>query len=110
MWQAANPESYVTPQVNVNGTRNTDPGTVEDADSPLMPFASDHSGHMHTAQTIRQIKSLGYTYPEIKDWTLSPMELTVSINQTVESLYGNTDFWIPPKEDLSHVDGEMMVV
>jgi hypothetical protein len=40
----------------------------EDAKIPLIPFRKDQYGNYHTAQTIWNPESLGYTYPETQRW------------------------------------------
>ena len=99
LWQAVYPESYVTPQINFKGTIYTTPGTVEDATTPLMPFARNEDGEMHTARTVRHISDLGYPYPGLRDWEMSPEELIVAVNASVTAMYGNAALWGPPPGD-----------
>ena len=92
------PDSYVVPQVNANGTISTAAGTLEDMDSPLMPFARDNAGGMHTARTVRTTSSLGYVYPELHHPDLTPAELATKVSELVEDLYGNRDLWGPSED------------
>jgi tyrosinase len=85
--------------VNQHGTISTAPGTIEDVSSPLLPFARDHSGNMHTAATVRHIKSLGYTYPELLDWTMTTEDLALSVNATITKLYGNSALYVGLPEE-----------
>jgi tyrosinase len=87
------PESYVVPEVNHNGTRSTAPGTIEDLDSPLMPFAFDDTGVMHTAQTVQHTHLLGYSYAELQHLHLTADELAAQTFMTVQQLYGNETLW-----------------
>lgn len=56
------------------------------ASSPLKPFF-DSSGNFHTSTSITHIKTFGYTYPEINDWSLSPEELSTYVRTQVNRLY-----------------------
>jgi len=88
-------ESYVVPEPNDNGTRSTAPGTIEDINSPLMPFAFDEKGTLHTARSVQHTSSLGYTYAELQHPDLTPSELAKRVLQTVEDFYGNRELWGP---------------
>jgi tyrosinase len=87
------PGSYVVPEVNYNGTRSTAPGTIEDLDSPLMPFAADESGVIHNARTVQHTHSLGYSYVELQHLHLNATELATKARETIEQLYGNSTLW-----------------
>lgn len=52
----------------------------------LTPFHID-DGKFHTAETVRYIKSFGYTYPEIQDWSVEPEELQRRVRQQINELY-----------------------
>ena len=80
--------------MNLNGTMSTAAGTIEDIDSPLMPFAFHDSATLHTARTVQNTSSLGYAYSELHHPDLTPAELSEKMLETVESLYGNRDLWI----------------
>ena len=86
LWQAIYPRSYVVPQINRVGNYITDPGTVETNETALYPFRK--SGNtFHTSQDVREISSLGYTYPEIRDVGLDPTELSAEVRAIVRALY-----------------------
>lgn len=56
------------------------------ASSPLKPFFNNN-GDFHTSTSITNIKTFGYTYPEIDDWSLSPEALSTYVRTQVNRLY-----------------------
>ncbi|KAF9872158.1 tyrosinase [Colletotrichum karsti] len=58
------------------------------ADSPLKPFYRDTSGNFHTGRTVSDIKTFGYSYPEISDWNQTPDALAKQVTVSVNRLYG----------------------
>lgn len=88
MWQAIYPNQYVTAQVNNYGTYTESGGTREDQNTNLTPFTSNTAGTTFwTSTTSRQLKSWGYTYPEIQDWNQTPAQLQANVRQSVNRLY-----------------------
>lgn len=88
MWQAIYPDQYVTPQVNNYGTFTEGGGTLEDQNTNLTPFTSTTNGSAFwTAANSRDLKSFGYTYPEIQDWNQTPAQLQASVRTAVNNLY-----------------------
>lgn len=86
IWSAINPDSYVIPLKNDQGTFAQPAGTVEDINTPLLPFRNEGSG-FHTSATVRDMKSFGYSYPEIVDWGVSATELASNVRTEVNKLY-----------------------
>ncbi|RDI89614.1 hypothetical protein Vi05172_g503 [Venturia inaequalis] len=86
MWSAINPGSYVIPLKNDQGTFAQPTGTVEDINTPLLPFRSQGS-EFHTSATVRDMKDFGYSYPEIVDWEVSATELASNVRTAVNRLY-----------------------
>ncbi|KAK2880013.1 hypothetical protein FQN49_000648 [Arthroderma sp. PD_2] len=86
IWQALYPDSYVKPVPNRGGSYVTEPGTVEDGNSPLYPFHVNDNTH-YTANTARYTKTFGYTYPEIQDWGVSKADLQKNVRRRVNELY-----------------------
>ena len=85
IWSAINPDSYVIPLKNDAGTYAEAPGTVEDVNTPLLPFRT--SSTFHTSVTVRDTKSFGYSYPEIVDWNVSAAQLAANVRTAVNRLY-----------------------
>ncbi|KAI9732411.1 MAG: hypothetical protein M1834_001619 [Cirrosporium novae-zelandiae] len=91
IWQAIYPDSYVTPQADPIGTYTNPKKGVEDIDTPLTPFHSSDTGSMHTSNTVRSLKTFGYTYPEIQDWTTTnATELSAAVRTNINNLYNPT--------------------
>ncbi|KAL9128041.1 MAG: hypothetical protein Q9217_003205 [Psora testacea] len=91
IWQAINPDSYVTPQVNALGTFTDEPGASEDTNTPLAPFRSDSSDTLYTSTTARDTRTFGYTYPEIIDWGVSRDQLSSNVRSNLNILYNRTN-------------------
>ncbi|PGH28693.1 hypothetical protein GX50_08562 [[Emmonsia] crescens] len=86
MWQALHPESYVQPLPNAGGDFMKRPGTWEDSKTPLAPFR-DANNEFYNAETSRSLRPFGYTYPEIKDWGVTPAQLSRNVRMAVNQLY-----------------------
>lgn len=86
IFQAVNPNSYVTPLNNSYGTFTESPGTVEDVNSALTPFRNG-KGTFHTSATVQNTKDLGYTYPEVVDWAVSSQQLAANTRAAFNKLY-----------------------
>ena len=69
---------------------------MEDIDSPLMPFACDGRGTLHTARTAQHTSDLGYAYAGVQHLDLTAMELAAKVSQIVKDLYGHGDLWEDP--------------
>jgi len=90
MWQALNPNSYVTPQVNEAGNFATPQGTVETENSPLQPFWQA-PGRFWTAAGVRDTRTFNYTYPELVKWsTLSPQQKSTRLRSDINAMYGRS--------------------
>jgi tyrosinase len=88
MWQAINyNESTMNTTGVSHGTFGTKDGSIVDADSPLKPFF-DSKLNYYTSKSASQIKTFGYTYPEINDWSTTPEELAAYVTVRVNDLYG----------------------
>lgn len=91
LWQAIyyNDSMFNSSYVSPIGQFGTAPGTEITADSPLKPFYADANGTLHTSNSVRDIATLGYTYPELRgNWT-SREALSRHVRIMVNSLYGN---------------------
>ncbi|KAK0707522.1 hypothetical protein B0H67DRAFT_670703 [Lasiosphaeris hirsuta] len=89
MWQAIH---YKHPMFTTTGRSTgqyaTPEGSLITADSPLKPFYGNNS-RFHTSNTVSNIRELGYTYPEINDWSTTPEQLAIYIRAQVNMLYGS---------------------
>ncbi|KAM5453958.1 putative tyrosinase [Microsporum audouinii] len=88
LWQAIYPDSYVQPIPNRGGSYITQPGTIEDGNSPLYPFHANENTY-YTANTARHTRTFGYTYPEVEDWGVSKADLETNVRRHVNELYNN---------------------
>lgn len=71
LWQVLYPDSWITPEVARTNSYTTSVGDVLDASSPLTPFFSSSDGTFWNSDMLRDITSLGYTYPELVGISLS---------------------------------------
>ncbi|KAJ0149403.1 Tyrosinase, partial [Colletotrichum tanaceti] len=89
MWQAIHYNDRTQTQtLPSNALFATAANTPITADSPLKPFYRDASGNFHTGRTASDIKTFGYSYPEIADWNQSPDALARQVTVSVNRLYG----------------------
>ncbi|KAK0283610.1 hypothetical protein LTR35_006069 [Friedmanniomyces endolithicus] len=101
LWQAINSGSYVEPMATLDQTYSFATGQVVNADSgtkarlnatkwiadiplALEPFHSDAAGDFWTSTSARSIRTLGYTYADLGDGSVS------AVKAAVNTLYGNS--------------------
>lgn len=90
LWQAMNPSSPMFTTVHPStGQFGTAPGTNLTADSPLKPFFAEEGGFL-TSNMVSDIRKLGYTYPEIDDWSTTTETLERFVRSEVNTMYGDT--------------------
>lgn len=65
IWQALNPDSWVTNHSNPTATFTSDAGAYADEDTPLHPFHRNTAGDFWTSASVRDHTIFGYTYPEL---------------------------------------------
>lgn len=65
IWQALNPDSWVTNHSNPTATFTSDAGAYADENTPLHPFHRNKEGDFWTSASIRDHTIFGYTYPEL---------------------------------------------
>ncbi|KAB5542858.1 hypothetical protein GE09DRAFT_1289513 [Coniochaeta sp. 2T2.1] len=83
MWQAIHYNSSILNTTSLAlGTYGTANGTIVDADTPLKPFY-DTNSTFYTSRTASDIKTFGYTYPEINDWNTTPDQLASFVTSRV---------------------------
>ncbi|KAI0179377.1 hypothetical protein GGR52DRAFT_589129 [Hypoxylon sp. FL1284] len=91
LWQAIFPDSYVAPQISDLGTYLRPANLTDTIDTPLLPFFGKDGETPYTAATARDVRTFGYTYPELLDSSMSETELSVHVLQIVTRLYGGSD-------------------
>lgn len=91
MWQAIYPDNNMFNTTAVSmGQFATPRGTLITRDSPLKPFRNGDLT-FHTSDTVTNISTFGYTYPEIEDWEVTPDQLADSVRTAVNNLYAADD-------------------
>ena len=65
LWQALNPDSWVTNNSNPTATFTSDAGAYADEDTPLHPFHRNKAGDFWTSASVRDHTVFEYTYPEL---------------------------------------------
>ncbi|PVH87280.1 Di-copper centre-containing protein [Cadophora sp. DSE1049] len=107
LYQAINPNTYVTPQIDQFGTYAVTPNTLDTLTTPLAPFAPTGAGPYYTSTSARLTSTFGYTYPEIQDWTQSPAQLRANVTAAINTLYSPNGARINPRtgevESRTHV-------
>ncbi|KAH8197341.1 hypothetical protein TruAng_008507 [Truncatella angustata] len=98
LWQAINHNTtYQTQPADItSGTFTQAKNTWMTADSPLTPFYQGDGQDMHTGRSIASIKTFGYTYPEINDWSMSPEHTRQLVIRQVNQMYGPYKIEIKP--------------
>ncbi|KAK0628971.1 hypothetical protein B0T17DRAFT_488166 [Bombardia bombarda] len=101
MWQAIYYQnSMFTTTSTSSGEFGTPKGTVITADSPLKPFFRDKKGNFQTSNSVTSIKTFGYTYPEINDWSMTAEGLAVNVRAKVNKLYSQSEVPLPSTVNL----------
>ncbi|KAK3350005.1 hypothetical protein B0T25DRAFT_611078 [Lasiosphaeria hispida] len=99
MWQAIH---YNHPMFTTTGRSTgqyaTPKGALITADSPLKPFY-DKNLRFHTSNTVSNTRELGYTYPEINDWSATPEEMAIYVRAQVNMLYGSDTTRVTARAD-----------
>ncbi|KAF2711454.1 Di-copper centre-containing protein [Pleomassaria siparia CBS 279.74] len=93
IWQALNPNSYVTPRKSPYATFTYKPGFVSDVNTPLTPFHRDDAGNFWTSESCRSASIFAYTYPELVGIGRND---TLTLVARVNALYGPNA--VPPKK------------
>ncbi|KAF9695044.1 hypothetical protein EKO04_006774 [Ascochyta lentis] len=84
IWQALNPDSWVTNHSNPTATFTSDAGAYADENTPLYPFHCNQAGDFWTSASVRDHTIFGYTYPE-----LVGLSEDVTLVRRVNQLYGD---------------------
>ncbi|KAH7390588.1 hypothetical protein BKA66DRAFT_580691 [Pyrenochaeta sp. MPI-SDFR-AT-0127] len=83
IWQALNPDSYVTNHTNRDATFTAPANSYSDENTPLHPFHRNEAGEFWTSASVRGHTVFGYTYPELIGLTDDK-----TLVQRVNALYG----------------------
>lgn len=86
IWQAIHPDSWVINQRDSFGTFAIPPSTETDQ-TKLYPFSKDSAGTYYTSNDVRDTRSLGYTYPEIRPWGKSAQQNSNDVRAAIQKLY-----------------------
>ncbi len=91
LWQAVNdPGEYVQPAPTKDGSFTIAKDATEDINTPLTPFHSSDQGAFWTSDSVRSIKTFGYSYAELADWNFTSTDnFQASIRGFINTLYGN---------------------
>ncbi|RAL65136.1 hypothetical protein DID88_001242 [Monilinia fructigena] len=65
LWQAVYPDTYVESSQQSAATFTIPRGSYQDQYSPLTPFHKNTNGNFFSSADVRNVESLGYSYPEI---------------------------------------------
>ncbi|KAI9668449.1 MAG: hypothetical protein M1831_001203 [Alyxoria varia] len=84
LWQAIYPNSYTINAPAGQSTYTIRSGDQMTANTPLRPFHSNSNGAFHTSNSVRNVRNLGYTYPELSSGDTSPAGVRAKVN----NLYG----------------------
>jgi tyrosinase len=87
MWQVIHyEETMFNFTANSTGQYATVANSPITADSPLKPFF-DENMNFHTSNSVANISTFGYTYPEMPNWAMPPEARASHVRAHVNSLY-----------------------
>ncbi len=94
IWQALNPDSFMSPRPAPYSTFSVTSGASQSKDTPLAPFWDKSGTKFWTSAQIKDTAAtFGYAYPETQSWKFSTVaEYQADIRQTVGALYGTNVF------------------
>lgn len=91
MWQAINPNTYVTGQAASEDTVTTAEGTIENVRTPLTPFWKNPD-EFYTSTDVRRTERFGNAYPETQPWNFqSTRDYQASVRTAFRNLYGGSN-------------------
>ncbi|KAI9646358.1 hypothetical protein NHQ30_004348 [Ciborinia camelliae] len=86
IWQALNPDSYVTPGTSKYSTYTMTAGAILDNSTPLTPFYDAGGTNFYDSSKVVKTEAFGYAYPE----TLKGANTTSNAIKAINLLYGTT--------------------
>ena len=91
MWQAINPNTYVTGQASSQPTLTTEEGTIENVRTPLTPFWKNPD-EFYTSTDVRRTERFGNAYLETQPWNFeSTRDYQASVRTAFRNLYGGSN-------------------
>jgi tyrosinase len=96
MWQALNPDSWVTPYPALMNSYTTSVGQIQDVNTSLTPFYASSDGTFYNSDMVRNEKRLGYSYAEVANITLGePVNKTLQsqVVRGINQLYGSSSVY-----------------
>ena len=91
MWQAINPNTFVTGQAASQDTVTTAEGTIENVRTPLTPFWKTPD-EFYDSSDVRGTERFGNAYPETQPWNFqSTREYQASVRTAFRNLYGGSN-------------------
>lgn len=89
-WQAINPTKDTFTDSYLGGSRFSTPSRTRiTPDSPLNPFYAA-KGRLHTSNSVRSIKSFGYSYEGLEYWRMSASQLSAEAKKVINRIYGTS--------------------
>jgi len=82
LWQALYPGSYVEPQSQYQSSYWYNQGDTLDETTGLQPFYSDAAGDFWNSDSVRNLTTFSYTYPELMSGNV------IDVINAVNTLYG----------------------
>lgn len=91
MWQAINPNTFVTGQPASQDTVTTAEGTIENVRTPLTPFWKNPD-EFYTSTDVRRTETFGNAYPETQPWNFqTTRDYQASVRTAFRNLYGGSN-------------------
>jgi tyrosinase len=86
------PNSYLTPFPDNYGSYTLQGGghNNDTISTPLEPFSTDIQGNFYTTSGSQSLRTFGYSYAEIQDWSQAPEQLQANVTAQVNSLYSSS--------------------
>lgn len=91
MWQAINPNTFVTSQAASQETVTTAEGTIENVRTPLTPFWKNQQ-EFYTSSDVRRTERFGNAYLETQPWNFeTTRDYQASVRTAFRDLYGGSN-------------------
>src|SRR6266480_3220044 len=113
LWQVTYPQTYVEPYAQSVPSYWYDVDQVLDETSNLLPFHSDAYGNFWTSDSVRNLTTFSYTYPELQSGnigdvvkainTLYGSQLSGSVSKHKRQTYSNNDTTSNPKQYIANI-------
>jgi len=87
MWRAIYPDAWMVNETSPGGTWAIYPNTIVGETKPLSSFSTGDKTTPWTSTAAPYVKTFGYSYPDVKDWLMTPAQLSANVTATVNQLY-----------------------